>query len=115
MSEKKNGGSGKIHFQYQKTGSYRTYFIDGAFGGITPRGLLQMQLYSERTHLPTKETLNTETKITQVSLPDGFVREVEATIIMDYPTMIQVRNWLNGKIDFFEQKFVPGKKPENEK
>lgn len=107
MSSKKNGSSKKITFEYQKTPNYRTFFVDGAHGGLNPKGYLHMQMYSERHHIPTRETMDLGSGKRVFDTKPDFIREVEASLIMDYPTMISVRDWLNSKIEEFEKKFVP--------
>jgi len=113
MSKKpkdKNSSTGKIIFTYQKTGSYRTYYIDGAYGGLTPKGYLVMQLYSEKSPLPDKETLDIRTNKSTITVKKEVLREVEAGLILDYQTMVSIRGWLTEKINVFEKK-VTLKKP----
>lgn len=101
----------EITFHYLKTPSYRTFYADGFFGGLTPKGQLYMEIYLERQPTPQKVIYKTkegglESTPKSKEGKEGFIREVEAGVIMDYSTMVVLRNWLNEKIDLFEKRFL---------
>ena len=102
----------EIDIHYLKTLAYRSYHVDGIFGGITPKGKLYCELFIDRNVTPKK--------ITHEVLPDsrvgkeigregkqGLVREVECGIILDIDTAISIRNWLDTKINDFNKVFTP--------
>lgn len=105
----KSDGSNQIKFVYKKTGNYRTYFADGVHGGISPRGYLHLDIFVEKQATPESElySMRNQTLHREDFDPKSnhFVREVEASIVMDYNLMVSLRNWLNSKIDEFEKKF----------
>ncbi|MCG2713074.1 MAG: hypothetical protein L6416_12240 [Candidatus Omnitrophica bacterium] len=102
----------EIDIHYLKMSAYRTYHVDGIFGGITPRGKIYCELFIERNVTPQK--------ITHEVLPDnrvgketgrdgkqGIVREVECGIILDLDTAISLKDWLDNKINEFNKVFAP--------
>ena len=40
-----------LEFHYIKNQSYRSYYVDGVFGGLTPKGKLSMQFFLEILYL----------------------------------------------------------------
>ncbi len=102
-----------VHFL--KSNSFKVIHADGAHGGISPKGLLNMSVFSERLPIPKKEIFKEEDGVLKhfdrVGKED-LVREVEATILMDYPTMVMIRDWMTGQIKEFEKRYkikpIPG-------
>lgn len=93
----------EIALHYLKTPDYRSFHVDGVFGGPTPRGNIYMEFFLERAvtpqtvvHKVTKagrlgKELGREGKI-------GIIREVEAGAVMDLKTAELMRDWLDSKI-----------------
>lgn len=107
---KKNKLSQEVTFHYQKTSSYRSYHVDGAYGGLSPNGNLHIQPYVERAPIPKTETYKIQKgKLEIVSKvgKEGVIRDIECELIMDYGTMVVVHEWLGKKIDEFNEKFRP--------
>lgn len=112
MTSKKGGNGGedrkKLEVHYLKMPCYRTYHVDGAFGGIAPNGNLYMELFVER--LPTPQVI--KHKITPEGLGEeverqgkqGIIREVEAGVVMNMEVAKVLRSWLDGKINEFESR-----------
>jgi len=103
-SAKENLPSQKVvDVNYVKTGSYRTYHVDGMFGGPTAHGKIYIELFIERAVTPqviqfevTQEgTLGKEVSRTGKK---GIVREIEAGLIMDVAAAKSFGNWLNEKV-----------------
>lgn len=99
----------EITFHYIKSNHFRIVHADGAWGGITPRGLLQINLYSERQPIPKQtvyplegEKLGTELLDRRQSR-DGPVREMEVGAMIDLNTARSLRNWLDEKIAELEK------------
>ncbi|MEB2346131.1 MAG: hypothetical protein OZ948_15490 [Deltaproteobacteria bacterium] len=96
----------KVRFHYIKSSDFRVVHVDGAHGGVTPSGYVQMSLYSERLPIPrvtvqaiTPEgKLGTELADERVSR-DGPVREVEICAVLDFATAVALRDWLGTQID----------------
>ncbi len=95
----------KVH--YLKTSSYRTYYVDGVFGGLTPNGKIYMELFLQR--LVTPQTI--EYKVEEAGLgkeigrigKEGLIREIEAGLIMDIESAKVFRNWIDDKVKQIEQ------------
>ena len=114
-TQKKQNNEVTIH--YLKTASYRTYHVDGVYGGITPKGGLYCELFIDRnvtpqtvTHEVTEEGhLGTEK---QRSGKKGLIREIECGLVLDINTAIALKNWLEGKIKEHDRLFIKKGKDE---
>ena len=93
----------KASFDYIKSNQFRVIHVDGAHGGITPRGhSIQMALFSERAPIPKRETYKLEEgrlgeRIAKEER-DAIIREVEVEALIDLETAKIIVEWLKGKI-----------------
>ena len=102
MSENEKPKS--LKFQYLKADSYITYHVDGVFGGVTPKGMVHMDVFTEK--FPTPSCISHELsedgklggEIDRV-VRDGIIRELQAGLVMDLNTARQFRDWLSAKIE----------------
>lgn len=101
----------KITFDYIKSNQFRVIRIDGAHGGIAPKGhAIQMALFSERLPIPRKETYRLKEgqlgeKIDEATEQrEAVIREVEVEALMDIETARAISDWLNAKIKQIEAK-----------
>ncbi|MEE9260069.1 MAG: hypothetical protein V3U40_03025, partial [Candidatus Scalindua sediminis] len=107
MSAKKNlkkkpSQKEKITINYLKTNNYRTYHVDGIFGGITPDTKLYVELFVQRSVTPKvveheiteKGTLGKEISRTGKK---GIIREIESGLIMDMKVAKIFRDWISKK------------------
>jgi len=97
--------SGEASFDFIKGAQYRPIHVDGAFGGLGPTSrYIHMAVYSERRAIPTQITHVVKDGTLGEELKDrrqerkAFIREVEADLIIDLPTAISIRNWLDQRI-----------------
>lgn len=105
----------EIHFHYIKSTFFRVVHADGAFGGVTPRGNIQTNFYSERNAIPRKTvhpikadgTLGDEIRSARVER-DGPVREIEAGVVMDVNATKALIVWLQNKVDQIERRSDKG-------
>lgn len=94
----------EITFNYFKSQFFRVVHADGAWGGVSPRGDIHISFYNERVAIPDKSRV-VVSKIGLPLKPEEFeatstmVREVEVDVIVDLTTAIQLRAWLNSKIE----------------
>ena len=100
----------EISVKYLKSNFFRVVHANGIFGGISGRGELHFGFYSERRGLPDKGIMYfSETKgIVGQEKFEGAnetVREFEVDIVVDYPTALQIRTWLNRHISTMEKLF----------
>lgn len=99
-----------IDFHYLKTNSYRTYHVDGIFGGLTSRGNLYAELFLERNATPkmvkhkVKETGELGDEILREG-KKGFIRQIECGLMMDINTAKTFHTWLGDKINDFDKYF----------
>ncbi|MEO5929001.1 MAG: hypothetical protein ABIR47_03625 [Candidatus Kapaibacterium sp.] len=101
--------SKELEFHFVKTPSYRSYAVDGAFGGITSKGKVYMELFLERAVTPTSivyDVSNIEDfKEIRRNGKQGYIREVECGIILDIQGAIAVHNWLGTRIKEYIERF----------
>lgn len=77
----------ELRFHFVKSSQFRVVHADGAWGGITPQGLISLAAYSERFPIPTTVDhkvdpdgkLGAEVRRTG---RDGVLREVEVDLLM---------------------------------
>lgn len=110
MTEKKED---KIDFHHVPSNTYRTYHVDGIFGGLTPRGLVSMECYLERQPLPTRiqHVINESGQIgdeVERDSQSGIIRDVECGLIMDINTAKSLLAWLTRKIEEYDSIFKGG-------
>ncbi len=101
MSEKKT-----IQFDYIKTNNYKECLIDGAHGGITPSGKVQISFYNERPPIPKSivHEITDDGKLgKEVSREsrDAIVRNVELTAYLDPKAAIALHSWLGKQLEHF--------------
>lgn len=101
-------GQDEIEFFYIKGPDFRSLHIDGAIGGITPRGALHIAFFSERAAIPQKTVneliggqLGDEVRAKREG-KEGVVRQMEVDIFLTESAALDLRNWLNTKLDEFE-------------
>lgn len=114
MAKKNNKETIVIH--NVKNYGFRQVHVDGAHGGITPNGFLNLNFYSQRAVIP---------KGTEFSISDsgelgdaikdiddtkkGIIREFEFGTYMDINTCISLKNFLEKKIEEFNNLSVNNK------
>jgi len=98
----------ELRFHYIKGAYFRTIHVDGAHGGATPQGKVQMSVFSERFPIPqTTVTVLTSTgpgdEIREKRISkEGIIREVEANLIFDRHIAKIIGKWLIDKADEME-------------
>ena len=99
-----------IRFEFEKTPQFRNIHVDGAFGGLAPKGLINMAIFNERQPIP-KATAHVlkddhhlgEELVDARDVRSSVFRSVEANLIMDLPTAISIQGWLADKIAQLEK------------
>lgn len=105
-NNKKNEMTFKYIFQYD----YNPIYVNGAHGGISPRGELVMNFYLERQPLPnaiTHEitqagTIGPETEVEPADLTRSLVRQVINGVVVNYNTARELHYWLGEKLKEME-------------
>ncbi len=93
----------QLQFDFIKSPQYREIHVDGAFGGLTPRGLVSMSLYSERFAIPQSvwHDISKDGQISGEVRREGrkaIIRSVDATVIFDLETARAMHSWLSRAI-----------------
>lgn len=92
----------EIPVNFVQSPDFRVIYCEGAWGGITPRGLIQMAIFTERMPLPdtVKHVIQEDGGLTPVEekRPPAMERIIEADLIMPMDVAISVRDWLTIKI-----------------
>lgn len=85
--------------------NFRELHVDGAYGGLTPKGLININFYAERFPIPKSVTHNLldNTSLDSEDSKQGLIREFEFGIYMDLNVAKQISDFLLNKISEFEQ------------
>jgi hypothetical protein len=89
---------------YIKSALFRVIHVDGAYGGVTPRGYIHASIYNERRPIPrvTKLEIDDATdRVTEANVrsKSGLAREVEADLIFDDRAAEEFATWLMTKVN----------------
>jgi len=98
--------AGEVPIHFIKSAFFRVIHVDGAYGGTTPQGNIQMEVWSERQSIPRMITYEIDgNDVREMGRDDrgGFVREVEAGLVMDLATAEQLAEWLKNRIEILKQ------------
>jgi hypothetical protein len=94
----------KVH--YKKLDSYSIFHTDGVAGGITPRGLLNLEFFVERQTIPTlmehdvlPNGLGFGRKVEGL---EGLIRLIQCGVILDINTAVNIRDFLTAKIEEYQ-------------
>ncbi len=106
MSSKKP----EMTFKYIFTYDYNPVYVNGAHGGISPRGELVMNFYLERPPLPNAITheitpvggIGAETEVEPSDLGRSLVRHVTNGVVLNYNTARDLHYWLGEQLKAME-------------
>ena len=96
----------RIRIEFEKGDNYQEVYAEGAFGGITPSGLIRFMLYNDRG--PTPKALHHEIDPDGSLGPeisekretnDGFVRDLKIGVTMTPSAAAALAAWLKEKVD----------------
>lgn len=89
---------------------YKPVHVDGVYGGITPRGLLNVSFFSERFPIPksTEFRIDHENKTVSkikdsADSKNGIIREYEVGVYMNLETAKSLNKFLAAKIEELEK------------
>lgn len=102
----------QINFKYKFDKNYNPIYINGAYGGIGPRGEIIANFYFERHPLPNceKYDINEDGNRLEHSSTepegheDNIIRFVETGVIMNIDSAKRVYEWLGKHIENLESK-----------
>src|SRR5512135_998057 len=106
MSQKRN----EIKFKYVFADNYNPAYVNGAHGGLTPRGELVVNFYLERLDLPSSITheilpngaLGNELSQDPADTNNSLVRFIESGIVLTYENARIIHTWLGERIKEME-------------
>lgn len=96
----------KLKFKYVFTYDYNPVYVNGAHGGISPRGEIIANFYLERTPVPNElvHAINPDGTITELHSTDPedlnnmMIRYVSNGIVLTYQNAKDLYGWLGDKI-----------------
>jgi hypothetical protein len=88
--------------------SFRELHVDGAYGGITPKGQFNINFYAERLAIPKSSDFSLEdNRLVKISDSDdskkGIIREFETGIYMTLETAKEIHTWLGEQLSKIEE------------
>ncbi len=100
----------EIKFKYIFNYSYNPVYVNGAHGGVSPRGELIMNFYLERIALPESITHNInqngtiggEVESEPADLKSSLVRYVENGVVLNYQSARDLHQWLGERLKEME-------------
>jgi hypothetical protein len=102
----------KVKFVYKKAGDYKQCFVNGAYGGFSPRGDFVCDFFFEFKEFPTEQEGNINPETNQLDIDPTpnpeiteIIREVRLGIVMSPQQMIHLRDWLDKRIADFKEKY----------
>ena len=107
----------KIRFKYSISDNYTPKYINGAYGGITPRGEIVVNFFFERNDMPVSQEysvtpdgkLGSEMSSVPEDVSSTICRHVETGIILTLNSAKELSGWLNEKIAILEKNGVDPK------
>ncbi len=105
----------EITIKYVIPNDLKDCYVNGVWGMVSPKGEINMHLYSERLPIPNTETIsfidgNLGTVPVDTKAGGDVIRLVQSSIVMDIPTAIALQKWLGERIDYFFNKIKETKK-----
>jgi len=99
----------KVRFIYIPLESNEKHFINGAYGGLTPRGEIICNFFFEYRELPDSEEATFEgdklnVLIAPITEPE-IIREIKCSIIMNPAQARSIAKWLVEKADDYDKHF----------
>lgn len=96
----------EVTFKYIFTYDYNPLYVNGAHGGVSPRGELVVNFYLERPPLPNEitheinpnGTIGAETAVEPDDFAQSLVRFVPTGVVLNHQTARDFHHWLGEKI-----------------
>jgi hypothetical protein len=100
----------ELKFKYIFDYGYNPVYVNGAHGGVSPRGELVMNFYLERMALPESisheinpnGTIGKETAAEPGDLAQSMVRFIESGVVMNYQNARELHLWLGERLKEME-------------
>ena len=100
----------EIRFTYEYQEGYAPHYVNGALGGVSPRGEIIANFFFEKPVLPTlvaneitpTGTIGGEISEEPADMRSTFVRSVSTGVILNYDNARNLHAWLGEKIKELE-------------
>jgi len=100
----------ELTFKYVFAEDYNPVYVNGAHGGVSPRGELVMNFYLERMALPrsvTHEinpngTIGNEVAAEPEGLKSSMVRFIDAGVVLNFQSAKELHLWLGERVKEME-------------
>ena len=104
----------QIIFKYVHPTDLKDLYVNGLWGGVTPRGEIYAHFYSERHPIPKKAVHEIREDGTfnpsgEIETGGDAVRLIQTSIAMDIKTAIAFRDWLTNQINIANKRIDDGK------
>ncbi len=98
----------KVNFRYETGPEHRTFYANGAFGGITGKGDVRIGFFIEMPMLPKEEfyEVTEDSDLKKIPIDEEqkiHVREIQSTIVMSIENARSINTWLNEKLSSWDQ------------
>jgi len=101
----------KITFNYHFSENYNPTYVNGAYGGVGPKGEIIVNFYLERQGIPKSHTheINKDGSLTPEPESDpqdslsNVIRFIETGIILNLDSAKRIHDWLGQKIHELER------------
>jgi len=104
----------KVRFIYIQPEACQKHFINGAIGGLTPRGEIICNFFLEYKELPDSEEAVIEggklKTLQEPILEPEIVREIQCSIILNHDKAREIAKWLIEKAEEHDLHFQAGLK-----
>jgi hypothetical protein len=112
---KQNRKKPEFTFKYVIPENLQDCYVNGAYGGVTPRNEISMHMYCERLPIPKtiSHKINSNGSLSKERIETkggNIVRLVQSSVVMDVGTAVAIRDWLDEKVKFIEEKEKADKK-----
>ncbi|MEN1969857.1 hypothetical protein WMZ97_17485 [Lentibacillus sp. N15] len=101
--------SRSVNFKYKFSEDYNPLYVNGAYGGVSPRGEIIVNFYFERNPVPYEEKVQineTDEIVTETKPEDhlaNVIRYVPTGVVMNLESAKSLHEWLGEHIEILEQ------------
>ncbi len=98
-----------IKFKYVIPDELPDYYVNGAFGGVTPRNELYIHFFSERNPIPKELSVRIESDskkvLSEKEIAGGdVIRLIQSSLVMNLDTAIALRDWFVKMVEKMQPK-----------
>lgn len=109
MAKEQKTKKTNLTFHNKISPNFKQVHVDGAYGGLTPPGYINLSFYAERFPIPKSSDYSLKEDFTlgkklgdSIDSKSGIVREYEFGIYFDLKTAVSIRDFLNERIKELE-------------